>query len=69
MNKTAATYLKNYRESKGLSVRQMAAKVGIHHATLHRAESGKPIGFKTANRLCKSLTHSTMWFMDNSREE
>lgn len=38
---TLAQYLKNAREQAGLSQRQLAARVGLHHSYLARLESGE----------------------------
>ncbi|WP_447603825.1 helix-turn-helix domain-containing protein [Nitrospira sp. Nam80] len=35
------TRLKEWRERRGISLRQLAAKSGIHHMSLYKLEAGK----------------------------
>jgi len=45
--------LRRLRRKAKLTVTQLAAAAGLHHATVYNAESGKPI---TTDTLCAILT-------------
>jgi transcriptional regulator with XRE-family HTH domain len=52
--------LKAWREKRGLSLRKLAAKTGIHHMNLFRLESGKiDPQLSTLLKLCGAL-HITL---------
>lgn len=50
------TQLKEWREKRGLSLRQLAAKSGVHHMSLFRLESGRlDPQLSTLLKLCDAL--------------
>ncbi|MCC7470767.1 helix-turn-helix transcriptional regulator [Candidatus Nomurabacteria bacterium] len=50
------TQLKEWREKRGLSLRQLAAKSGIHHMSLYKLEAGKlDPQLSTLLKLCAAL--------------
>lgn len=53
---TMHTQLREWREKRGLSLRQLAAKSGIHHMSLFRLESGRlDPQLSTLLKLCDAL--------------
>jgi transcriptional regulator with XRE-family HTH domain len=53
---TMRIQLKEWREKRGLSLRALAAKSGIHHMSLFRLESGKlDPQLSTLLKLCRAL--------------
>ncbi len=50
------TQLKEWREKRGFSLRQLAARSGIHHMSLFRLESGRlDPQLSTLLKLCDAL--------------
>ncbi len=50
------TQLKEWREKRGLSLRQLAERSGVHHMSLFRLESGKlDPQLSTLLKLCGAL--------------
>ena len=47
--------IRQNREDRGLSVRELAAKCGVSHSTVSNAEIGQACSFLTAVRIAEAL--------------